>query len=205
MVTTMMKAMKLVVGLGNSGKKYVGTRHNTGFLVVDRLRFRISQEPEKLGKGEGRFSASDPKLRFRKRLESEVLRVGNLVLAKPQTFMNRSGEAVGKLVGFYKISPKELYVVHDDLDIELGSYKIGFGKGPRQHNGLRSIYEYLGTREFWHVRVGIESRKQETGNRNKRIVGEVYVLQKFTRKEEKVINEVIDRVIEELLDRLAGC
>lgn len=150
--------MKLIVGLGNPGNKYKNNRHNVGFMVADELA---------------------------------KLNLPDVVLFKPQKFMNRSGVAVKNCLKKYMGKREEpilrfLFVVHDDLDIELGKFKISFGKGPKVHNGLRSIYEQLGTKDFWHVRVGIDNRAA-TGFRG---TGEEYVLENFRPEERKVIKNI---------------
>ena len=172
--------MKLVVGLGNPGGKYVGTRHNVGFLVVEELAATLQNS----------------KFKINEKYMSLVFQVDDVLLAKPQTFMNRSGVAVGKLVRFYKVSKSNLYVVHDDLDIPLGKYKIQFGKGPKVHQGLQSIYRELGSEGFWHIRIGIEHRAK--GMEEQRTTGEAYVLQRFTEEEQALIQQVTDQVVLEL-------
>lgn len=148
--------MKLVVGLGNPGSKYVNTRHNAGFLVADKL--------------------SD----------------NDFLLLKPDKFMNRSGVVLKAFLKKHpKIEFKDIYMVHDDLDIELGKYKITFGKGPKVHNGLKSIYEQLGSKDFWHVRIGIDNRLK-TGFKG---TGEDYVLSNFRPEERIVVDRVIDQVV----------
>ncbi|OGY17760.1 MAG: aminoacyl-tRNA hydrolase [Candidatus Chisholmbacteria bacterium RIFCSPHIGHO2_12_FULL_49_9] len=169
--------MKLVVGLGNPGGKYVGTRHNVGFLVVEELAATLQNS----------------KFKINEKYMSLVFQVDDVLLAKPQTFMNRSGVAVGKLVRFYKVSKSNLYVVHDDLDIPLGKYKIQFGKGPKVHQGLQSIYRELGSEGFWHIRIGIEHRAK--GMEEQRTTGEAYVLQRFTEEEQALIQQVTDQVV----------
>ena len=165
---------KLLVGLGNPGQKYSNTRHNVGFMVVDKLAniWNLSWKMDKK-------SQTLKTLKVTK--DSE-----NILLAKPQTFMNESGKTIRKLVN-------NLYVIHDDLDIKLGNYKIQFGKGPKDHKGLISIYDKLGSRDFWHVRVGVDNRALDN-----RISGEEYVLQDFTQKELEVISQVIDNIVREL-------
>jgi len=212
--------MKLIVGLGNPGEMYKGTRHNTGFLVLDALKTRMTK-----------FQASNSKqfqnlnFKLHKRLDSEILQVGDVILAKPQTFMNRSGIAVKKLTTSYKLQTNNLYVVHDDLDIPLGKFKIQLGKGPRVHGGLRSIYEELGSEDFWHVRLGIENRFRETRSTNREIrnnvqilnarkhfqqtskamiSGKEYVLQDFAGEEKAVIEGLIEQVVLELVGKLGG-
>ena len=133
-------------------------------------------------------------------MEAEM-RVGDKwVLAKPQTYMNESGRAVAKLVNFYKIPLTDVYIVHDDLDISLGNYKIQHGKGPQIHNGLVSIEGALGTDQFWNVRVGVENRSVRG---NKGVPGVVYRLADFTLPERKIIEGVIGQVVTDLLTRIA--
>jgi peptidyl-tRNA hydrolase, PTH1 family len=153
--------MKLIIGLGNPGNEYVGTRHNAGFLVADKLH------DQKIPAG--------------------------VAVKKSDTFMNDSGLFVKKLVERYKLDPSNLYILHDDLDIPLGYYKIQFGTGPKDHNGLNSVEEELGTKDFWRVRVGIDSRKQDD-----RIPGEEYTLQNFTDEERKTLDGVIKEICKEI-------
>ncbi len=126
--------------------------------------------------------------------ELEKINFPDVVLFKPQLFMNRSGIEVKKLVKKYPLDRNELYVVHDDLDIPLGKFKITFGKGPKVHNGLKSIYEQLGTKDFWHIRIGIDNR-QATGFSG---TGEDYVLQSWRPQEREIVNKVIAEIIDGL-------
>jgi PTH1 family peptidyl-tRNA hydrolase len=126
--------------------------------------------------------------------ELERLNLPDTVLFKPQQYMNRSGIEVKKLVKKYPLDRNELYVAHDDLDIPLGKFKINFGKGPKVHNGLKSIYEQLGAKDFWHIRIGIDNRSA-TGFSGS---GEDYVLQSW-RPEER---EAVDRVVKEISGEL---
>jgi PTH1 family peptidyl-tRNA hydrolase len=184
---------KLVVGLGNKGDEYEKNRHNVGFMLLDALISRISNSQLTTS---NKFQNN--KFKYRQKYLSEVIKVNDLMLAKPQTMMNASGDAVVNLVNFYKISPENLWVVHDDLDIALGEYKIQKGKGPRVHNGLVSIYERLGKRDFWHVRIGIDNRTE------KNVEGKDYVLQDFSEHEIKIVDRVIDETLKDLIPRLTG-
>ena len=204
--------MKLVVGLGNPGGEYEGTRHNVGFMAVDAM----------MQNQKSKVKSQNQNLKFKseKKFESEVCRIGEVLLVKPGTFMNKSGEAVSKVIGFYKVSLDDLYVVHDDLDIGLGEYKVQMGKGPKLHGGVGSVEEKLGTGDFWRVRVGVENRggmerldgrvitedteALEGTDDVSRIPGEKYVLQNFERDERRVVDEVIERVVDELWDRVVG-
>lgn len=174
--------MPLIIGLGNPGKKFILTRHNVGFMILDKLR-------EKLKAGEWK-----PKGKF-KALISPVKK--DLLLAKPQTFMNASGLAVAKLRQFYKLKPKDIWVIHDDLDIALGKFKIQFAKGPKFHKGLKSIEDHLKSQSFWRLRIGIEGRIVE-----KEKPGEDYVLENFNPQQKKIIDKVIEKAIEKLLIKI---
>lgn len=169
---------KLIVGLGNPGKKYEKNRHNVGFMAVNRIVRELMVSPH-----------------VERKLESVTFyhHATKTVFAKPQTFMNSSGEAVSRLMRWFKTKPDDLYVIHDDLDIRLGEYKIQKGKGPRLHNGIKSIEEKLGTSEFWRIRVGVDNRDPQS-----RTPGEQYVLQDFRDDETLIAREVIDKIVDEL-------
>lgn len=118
---------------------------------------------------------------------------------KTDVYMNESGEYVARQKNFYKVDLDDLYVVYDDLDIPLGSYKISKGKSPRVHNGIISVIEKLGSEDFWHVRIGIEHRtkdmsKAPMGMVEHRQTGKEYVLQDFTEEEMKILADVIEKV-----------
>jgi PTH1 family peptidyl-tRNA hydrolase len=166
--------MKVIVGLGNPGEKYANNRHNVGFMVLDKLLA----------------------VRWESKFEAMVCKVGNTLLVKPQTFMNRSGDSVSEIVNFYKVSIDDLIVVHDDLDIRLGEYKIQKGVGPKVHNGLTSVEERLGKADFWRVRVGIDSRQPAADSRQS---GEDYVLADFTSEENAVLDKIIKIIVDQLM------
>jgi len=205
--------MKLVVGLGNPGEKYKNTRHNVGYWVVDKL-VEARHSPGKTCK---RFSTND--------IHHSVIdrSLGNeeLLIVKPQLFMNKSGVAVKKVLKKFQgptledLTLEDLYVVHDDLDIKLGEYKISFGKGPKDHNGLKNIYEQIGTDKFWHVRVGVGgisplklARDQKSKRhsplaaigRSQGESGEEYVLSNWRPEEKKIVDKVIEKILKELKD-----
>jgi PTH1 family peptidyl-tRNA hydrolase len=171
---------KLIIGLGNPGEKYKNNRHNVGFLVADRLQSTVY--------GQYKWEENN-------KFQAVVCKPSavDIILAKPQTFMNSSGTAVQKLVNFYKVNMPDLWIIHDDLDIKLGQYKIQQGHGPKLHYGIQSIEKELGTENFWRVRIGVDNRSSED-----RIPGEEYVLQNF--KEDEI--EVRDRVIREVIAEL---
>lgn len=128
-------------------------------------------------------------------LQKKKLPAGTIV-KKSDVFMNQSGTFVKKLADRYKLELKDLYIVHDDLDILLGSYKMQFGKGPKDHNGLASIDRELETDQYWHVRIGIEDRGSPTSHEASR--GKEYVLQDFTDEERKILDGVIKEVCKKL-------
>lgn len=133
---------KVIVGLGNVGEKYDETRHNIGFAFLDFLK-----EKHKLAN-----------FKLNKKLQALVSNNPDFILIKPTTFMNLSGQAVRAVLDFYRIDDyNDLLVVFDDLDISFGNVKLQFNRGPKTHNGLYSIYQHLKTKEFYHLRLGIQS------------------------------------------------
>jgi len=174
--------MKLIVGLGNPGEKYSKNRHNVGFMVVEALAKECS---------------STPVLQFasNKIFNAEMIQTKEYILAKPQTYMNDSGMAVSKIANFYKLKYEDVYVIHDDLDIQLGSYKIQFGRGPHVHNGLTSVKQETGTDQFFNVRVGVENREVRG---NSGIPGMVYSLQDFNSEEQLIVAGVIAKIVSDL-------
>ena len=165
----------LIIGLGNPGREYAQTRHNAGFLLVDALAARLG-------------------VRFR-RLQFKALttdaRYGDakIILAKPQTYMNLSGQAVGPLLRFYKIPPERLLVAYDDLDLPLGTVRLRPKGGHGGHKGMRSIIERLGTQEFPRLRLGI-------GRPPGRMDAADYVLQPFAPAELEAMSITFDRGVE---------
>jgi PTH1 family peptidyl-tRNA hydrolase len=134
--------IKLIVGLGNPGRQYEKTRHNAGFLFLDRLVFGLGCDWVR----ESRFDG----------LVAEINAAGGKVmLLKPGTFMNRSGQAVGKVARYYKLAPEEILVVHDELDFDVGVVRLKKDGGHAGHNGLRDIIAHLGSKEFYRLRFGI--------------------------------------------------
>lgn len=169
--------IKLIVGLGNPGKKYDGTRHNAGFWLVERLaaqhRLTLRKEP--------RFHA------LVARLDSAS---GPAWLLLPQTWMNESGSAVAALAQFHKIAAEEILVVHDELDLPPGGVKIKQGGGHAGHNGLRDIIEKLGAPDFWRLRIGI-GHPRDAAASEQEVVD--FVLHPPRKEERALIDAVIDR------------
>lgn len=172
--------MKLIVGLGNPGKEYATTRHNLGFMVLDALADKLSVE----FKSSSKWSA-----------EIAQKSGGNkAILAKPTTFMNNSGLAVSKIAQFYQISPADIWVVSDDLDLPFGKIRARQGGTSGGHNGLNSIIDQLGTDDFGRLRVGIG----QADSPNTQPEAAKFVLQSFAKNEvlEPVINEACHYLLE---------
>lgn len=179
--------MKLVVGLGNPGEKYQNNRHNIGFVVAEKLASVI-------------LKSQILKFSNNNKFFSDIIQTDDLILAKPVTFMNESGKAVAAISRFYKVKSEDIFIIHDDLDIPLGKYKIQHGKAPKVHNGLLSVERSLGTDQYWNVRVGVENREVRG---NKGVPGVVYSLQDFSPAENEIVAKVVEEVAADLLTRLA--
>ena len=167
-----MSSIQLIVGLGNPGNEYTGTRHNAGFWWVDQV---CAETGSKLNL-EAKFFGHAGKLKN----SSEVW------LLKPTTFMNASGRSVGALAKFYKIPPEAILVIHDELDLPPGTIKLKKGGGHGGHNGLKDIAAHLGTPDFWRLRLGIGHPGDKNAVAN-------YVLKDPTRDEMRAIEENIDQ------------
>ncbi len=168
----------LIVGLGNPGRAYAHTRHNVGFMVVSRLA-------ERLGVSFSRLQ--------HKALVAQARHEGQrLILAKPQTFMNLSGQAVAPLMRFYKIPPDRLLVAYDDLDLPPLTLRLRPKGGHGGHKGMRDIIERLGTQDFPRLRVGI-------GRPPGRMAAADYVLQDFAPAEQEMLPPLLDRAAEGIL------
>jgi PTH1 family peptidyl-tRNA hydrolase len=175
--------MKLIVGLGNPTTQYENTRHNAGFILLDEIQKKWSFSDFQLNK------------KFNAQISEGIKNDERIILVKPETFMNLSGDAVKALVQFYKISIVDVVIIHDDLDIELGAYKISADSSSAGHNGVQSIFDELGTQKIKRVRIGIEGAE----NKKERIIpGNVFVLQSFS--EDELIK--IKKVAQEIADKL---
>lgn len=169
--------MKLIVGLGNPGKKYEHTRHNVGFMTVDQL---AGQEPWQT---------------FTKTSLVCTPAGHEQCLLKPQTFMNESGVSVAEVAQFYKIEPPDLWVVHDDLDLPFGTVRTSFDSSSAGHRGIESIIGALGTQKFHRLRLGL-------GRPPEHITAEAFVLQPFTPAEQKQLGATIKLAVQKLNDDL---
>lgn len=177
--------MKLVIGLGNPGKEYQRTRHNAGFLLIDYIISNFEFPESKLDK---KTTADTSK----GELEGK-----RILLAKPQTFMNNSGLAVKALVQFYKLTPDNIIIVHDDKDIPLGETRVQKNRGAAGHNGVASIIQELGTQDFTRIRIGVATGLLAHDGQGQ--IGTAdFVLGKFTADEQKKLKAVFTHVMEEI-------
>ena len=161
----------LIVGLGNPGREYKDNRHNVGFMLIDRIAVRLNARGMKV---QSKAIVMDARYEERK-----------LILAKPQTFMNLSGQSVQGLAHFYKVPFTNLIILSDDLDIPFGTVRIRASGGPGGQRGLGSIVEKLGTKDIPRLRIGI-------GRPPGRMDPAAYVLQDFSRDEVKSLSEILD-------------
>ncbi len=175
--------MKLIVGLGNPGRTYANNRHNVGFICLNHfartqgIKFDRKQGKARIGKGEVAGS--------------------KVVVAKPQTYMNLSGQSVGLLVKRFNIDLDNLIIIHDDLDLPVGKIRISSGSGSGGHKGVDSIITWLESQDFVHLRVGIGRPSTIEGTTEADIVD--YVLGDFTPDEKQIIAQAIPRVSDILL------
>jgi len=171
-------ATLLIVGLGNPGREYRGTRHNVGFMLLDRLA-------EHLG-------VSFSRVESRSLVTKAEFLGSKLILVKPQTYMNLSGQAVSSLLRFYKVPLERLLVVYDDVDLPLGTLRLRPDGGSAGHKGMQSIIEKLGAQEFPRLRIGVS---RPPG----RMEAADYVLQDFSKAESELLQEVLRRGTEAVL------
>lgn len=167
--------MKIIVGLGNPGTKYETTRHNVGWLALDRM---IED-----------WKATGPSTREKAAVWSATIAGEKTLLVKPQTFMNLSGRAVAPLMLFYKCGPQDLIVIHDELDLAPATMKIKVGGGNGGHNGLKSLDECLGTNDYLRVRIGIGHPRDF----NPHMDAADWVLSQFSQNECNDLDPLLDR------------
>ena len=178
--------MKLIVGLGNPGKNYQKTRHNIGFMILDAWQARLQE-------------SSCPDWNLSKKFNAEIcefnIKKEKVILAKPMTYMNASGQSVQLIAHYYKIKSHDIIVVHDDKDIDLGKIKIQNEKNSAGHNGVQSIMDHLKTKDFTRIRIGVASQ-----NKRKMTNTAKFVLNKFGLTEKSKLKTVIQDTISKLED-----
>ncbi|MEX2090631.1 MAG: aminoacyl-tRNA hydrolase [Candidatus Paceibacterota bacterium] len=181
---------KLLIGIGNPDEAYRDTRHNIGFMFVDYLAKKLGAGDFELNKKLNAFIA---KTKLGKNI---------LILAKPQTYVNKSGEAVAKLKNFYKVKPENIIIAQDDLDIEFGSFKNSLGKNSGGHKGIESIIKSLKTKNFWRIRFGISTsglkKARQLSDKKRDEIVKSFVLSKLTKGE----HEKIKILFKEALERM---
>lgn len=185
---------QIIIGLGNPTEKYKNTRHNVGFIVLDILREKLGFQDFSFNKKfdcEISESTRTPLLQ-KMGLSSEK----KIILVKPQTYMNKSGQSVSKIMNFYKLGHENIIVIHDDLDILIGNHKISKGSGAAGHNGVQDIIDKTGTKDFLRVKVGVEKKE---GRHSRKIPGQKFVLQDFTDEESKEIQKVAEKISKDIL------
>jgi PTH1 family peptidyl-tRNA hydrolase len=176
--------MKLVVGLGNPGKQYEKTRHNVGFMIMDALQETLRE-----------YDISEWQLskKFNAEISGCTVKGEKIILAKPMTFMNASGQSVQLVASFYKISARDIVVAHDDKDIPIGTVKVQTDRGAGGHNGIQSIIDHIGTKQFTRVRAGIASQHKKKMQDTAK-----FVLGKFGLFEKKLLDQTIQQSVDEL-------
>ena len=161
--------MKLIVGLGNPGKEYENTRHNIGFMMIDYIiqELNITKSSEKMG---GKY--------FEININGE-----KVIFLKPQQYINLSGDVIIRFMNFYKIEKEDIFIIHDDLDLEVGKFKLREKGGSGGHNGLKNIESHLKSKEYNRMKIGISN--------NKNIDTKDYVLGRLSKEEKEKLNEII--------------
>jgi len=191
--------MKIIIGLGNPDEKYKNTRHNSGFMVIN-------------------FLAEQKGLtwQFNKKFNAEIIKTDDLILVKPQTYMNNSGQAVRAVLDYYKLLPKkfglltkkeadlsdELIIIHDDIDFELGIFKTQKNRSAGGHNGIKSIINHLKTQNFTRIRIGIANKGAEHPagcSAPNKIPTEKFVLANFSTEEKTKLQKLIPKIVKTIL------
>lgn len=164
--------MKLIVGLGNPGREYNRTRHNIGFMCIDKIAeyFNVKFDSNK-------FKGLYTQLNYKGE---------KIILLKPEKYMNLSGEVIRDFVNFFKINVEDILIISDDLDTQVGTYRLRYKGSSGGHNGLKNIEQHLSTKEYKRIKIGISN--------NKNIDTKDYVLGKFTMEEMELLNPIIDKM-----------
>ena len=164
--------MKLIVGLGNPGREYNKTRHNIGFMCIDKIaeHFKVNFDSNKFKGLYTQFNYNGEKV----------------ILLKPEKYMNLSGEVIRDFVNFFKINIEDILILCDDLDTSVGNYRLRYKGSSGGHNGLKNIEQHLSTQEYKRIKIGI--------SKNKNIDTKDYVLGKFTKEEINLVNPIIDKI-----------
>ena len=187
--------MKLIVGLGNPGEQYEKTRHNVGFMVVEQFLKDFQTSKDTLWQDSKKFKADIAEIEW----QPKHGKAQKAMLVKPKTYMNNSGMAVGALATFYKVGPEDILVVHDDVDLRLGSLRIRKGGGSGGHRGIESLLSLFPDGNFWRVRCGI-GRPEDTIKANMASSKGIddFVLGNFSHEEHGRVKELVHRAAKAL-------
>jgi len=172
--------MYIIVGLANPGVAYQNTRHNIGQMAVNKLCQRMN-----LGR-----------LKIDKSLKTNLVRGEGFIVALPLVYMNESGLTVLSLKKYFKVATKNIWLIHDDIDLKIGSFKISFGRGSAGHQGVQSVINTLKTKDFYRLRLGIQPLTGKPSNTER------FVLGKFTRQEKQLNQKVIEEALDVLIKTL---
>ncbi|MBO8164875.1 MAG: aminoacyl-tRNA hydrolase [Brevibacillus sp.] len=167
--------MKVIIGLGNPGKKYEETRHNIGFMTIDKIS--------------DKWSIPVQQNKFRALVGDGRIHNERVLLVKPLTYMNLSGESVGELLSFYKLSAEDILVIYDDLDLPVGKIRLRVKGSAGGHNGIKSIIQHVGTQEFKRIKIGIGRPEAKERTRD-------YVLETFSQAERPLITQAVEEAAE---------
>ncbi|MFZ2975456.1 MAG: aminoacyl-tRNA hydrolase [Candidatus Moraniibacteriota bacterium] len=198
--------MKILIGLGNPEIKYENTRHNAGFMLLDKIQ-KTWEFPdfEFNKKFNAEISTNNLPLLNKERVRGEVVgsEDNKILLIKPQTYMNLSGTAVKAILDFYKLTPDDIIIIHDDIDIPLGKYKIATDSSSAGHNGVQNIIDQLGTQKFRRVRIGIGQESASSADKKEgalvcRLGVHDFVLEKFTPEELETTKKISEDILEEI-------
>lgn len=180
--------MRLIVGLGNPGKKYEKTRHNAGFLALDQLQEKLQHK-----------NISDWKLKenFNAKVAETKLDLEKILLVKPMTFMNKSGQTINLIMNYYsKLEPSDIIVIHDDIDLDFGEFRIQQNRSSAGHKGVQSIIEHIDSKNFNRVRIGVATKKM------KQMEVSDFVLNKFSLLERRKLNKINHKISDKILTKL---
>ncbi len=180
--------MKLIFGLGNPGINYTNTRHNAGFIVLDYLKDYYS------------FGDYKRNSRFIAEISEGFIENVKVLLVKPLTYMNLSGDSVTKIINYYKVKTEDICVIHDDIDLPLGKIRFKDDSSSGGHNGIKSIINKLGTKKFKRIKIGVDNRS------NTKIGTKDYVLSNFSEDELDILKDILEterlKIISKSLDKL---
>jgi peptidyl-tRNA hydrolase, PTH1 family len=177
--------MKLIVGLGNPEPKYKKTWHNIGFTAIDNISDEFS------------FDNFKEEKKFKSNIATGQIGDEKIILTKPQTYMNNSGEAVGAIAKYYKIKSEDIIIIHDDIDLPLGRLKIATGSSAGGHNGIKSIIQHTKTKDFIRIKIGVATAKKDRMDSADYVLSRVGILQlgktkEIIKKTTAVVTEVVN-------------